>query len=300
MENVRALITAMTPWIDQASVLDWNGTQGFLPVIRWCILRRQFESLGVAVSLVESRHGYAAVPLLRPACEELLWLRYFNKLPQDSVRALVDRLIESGLARDLEAQAGEVGDEEMAGLGLSSALKGFRSNTPSRLAGLRTLGRQLKWPSRVVREGGIPSTWFVAKECGSESLYRFLYHATSRYVHFSAVELARRGWGYPGRLEVASDVYEPVWASFSLSWGPRLFGFTLVECLDALRSEDIPELDLGNLQPILDRIVAVPLIPLVTADELLWDPNAKPRAPAQQRVAPDEVRDGYGRRGPRR
>lgn len=300
VENVRALLSGMSSWIDQASVLDWDGTQGYLPVVRRSMLRRQFESLGVAVSLVEARHGYAAVPLLRPACEELLWLRYLNTLQQASARQLVDHMIGFGLSRDLEAQAAEVGDEEMASLGLSSALAGFRSSAPARLAGLRTLGRELQWPSRVVREGDIPSTWFVAKACRSESLYRFLYHATSRYVHFSAVELARRGWGHPGRLEVSSDVYEPVWASFSLSWGTRLFGFTLSESLEALRSEGVPEPDFGSLQPVLDQIVAVPLIPLVTPDELLWHPSSKTPGAAQQRVAPDEVRDGDGRRGPRR
>lgn len=113
-----------------------------------------------------------------------------------------------------------------------------------------------------------------AKATDSEKLYRFLYHATSRYVHFSAVELARRGWGQPGRLELSSDPYEPVWALFSLSWGTRLFGWTLQASVDALCAEGVPEPPHEALQEAFDTITKVALIPLVTPDEMVWSQSA--------------------------
>ena len=74
IEGTRALIACTSPWMLEVSVLNWDGTQGYLPIIRRSILRRQLDSLEAIVGLVESHHGDAAVPLLRPACEELLWI----------------------------------------------------------------------------------------------------------------------------------------------------------------------------------------------------------------------------------
>lgn len=276
LAGTRTLLAAVSKWQHDISALEWDGAQGFLPVIRRSILRRQLDSLAVAVELVESNRGYAAVPLLRPACEELLWLRYFNGLSSVDARTLTECLIGTGLLRDLEAQAGEVDEKEMNAMGLDRVLAGFRSKKPELRQKLKELGARLSWPSRVVSSGGVPSAWFVAQATDSEKLYRFLYHATSRYVHFSAVELARRGWGKPGRLEISSNIYEPVWALFSLSWGTRLFGWTLQASLDALRAEGVPEPPHEVLQKAFDTITNVALIPLVTPDEMVWRSTSDP------------------------
>jgi hypothetical protein len=226
--------------------------------------------LGVAVDLVDSQRGYAAVSLLRPSCEELLWLRYFNTLAASDSSELAHCLIDVGLLKDLEAQAGEIGAKEMKAMGLSAALALFRSKKRSIRKGLKDLGRRLSWPPNNVRQGELPSAWFVAKATNSDRLYRFLYHATSRYVHFSAVELSRRGWGSPGHLELSSEEYEPIWALFSLSWGTRLFGWTLHAGMKALKAEGIADPPDEQLQSAFDAIQSVPLIPLVTVEELLW------------------------------
>jgi len=272
--GTRNLLNALSAWQRDVSVLTWDGTQGFLPIIRRSMLRRQLDSLAVALELVESNRGYAAVSLLRPACEELLWLRYFNTLPSADATSLAECLIGSRLLMDLEAQAGEVGENEMTVMGLDRALAGFRSKEPALRQRLKELGGRLDWPSRAVSAGDVPSTWFVAKATDSTKMYRFLYHATSRYVHFSAVELARRGWGHPGRLEISADTYEPVWAAFSLSWGTRLFGWTLQAALDALRAEGVAEPPHDALQQAFDMITEVALVPLVTPDEMVWSADS--------------------------
>ena len=274
VESARALLACVSPWINEVSVVDWDRTAGFLPILRRSVLGRQFDALEVSVELVESEHGYAALPLLRPACEELLWLRYLEKLTADDAKLLAECLIRSGLLRDLDAQAGEVGEEGMIAIGLGPALKVFRSKAPVVQQKLRELGKRLGWYDRVVSEGKVPSTRFIAKETDSMNLYRFLYHATSRYVHFSPVELARRGWGRPGRLQLSSKTYEPVWAMFSLSWSTRLLGLSIAAVSDALEAEGVSEPDHTAWQEAFDRVTDVPLIPLVTPEELVWDSNA--------------------------
>ena len=222
----------------------------------------------MAVELVESKHGYAAVPLVRPACEELLWLRYFTKLTANDAALLSECLIRSGLLRDLDAQANEMGREKMLAIGLAPALNAFHSKASVVKDKLRQLGKRLDWPGK---QGRVPSTRFIADATDSTSLYLFLYHAASRYVHFSPVELGRRGWGKAGRLELSSQAYEPVWAAFVLSWSTRLLGWSMTAASSALEAEGVSEPDHETMQNAFDRITDVPLVPLVTPEELLWD-----------------------------
>jgi hypothetical protein len=280
LEGSRLLQAAVKPWLASVSTFSWDGSEGYLPVIRRSILRRQFDALEDVVALVERERAYSAVPLLRSACEELLWIRYFNLLPSADASQLADLLITYGILRDLEAQTAEVGDKGMEEIGLLPVLKAYRSNQADLTSKLRQLGKRLGWPTKATKEGNPPSTWFIAGATDSTDIYRFLFHATSRYVHFSPVELARRGWGRSGRLELTSDIYEPIWAAFSLSWGTRLFGFTLIESLDALRSAGVPEPDMDALQVAFDSIAKTPLIPLVTVDELVWSWTADKQPPA--------------------
>jgi hypothetical protein len=57
---------------------------------------------------------------------------------------------------------------------------------------------------------------------------------------------------------------------FSLSWGTRLFGWTLAHALKALRVEGVPEPNHMALQSAFEGIADIPLIPLLTPDELVW------------------------------
>lgn len=71
---------------------------------RRAILRRQFDSLEVISQLVAEKKGYAACPLLRPACEELMWITYLSGIGHDKSEELL-RCPASGELRDsLRAQ----------------------------------------------------------------------------------------------------------------------------------------------------------------------------------------------------
>lgn len=56
---------------------------------------------------------------------------------------------------------------------------------------LRKLSKKLGWSGKQ----SWPSIWFMAKNAGLESLYTYLYSATSKWVHFSPQILLRMGWG---------------------------------------------------------------------------------------------------------
>ena len=65
LAGTRALLSCLSDWKREVSVLACDGSQGFVPILRRSILRRQLDCLEVAIDLVESQRGYAAVPLLR-------------------------------------------------------------------------------------------------------------------------------------------------------------------------------------------------------------------------------------------
>jgi hypothetical protein len=53
-----------------------------------------------------------------------------------------------------------------------------------------------------------------------------------------------------------------------------LLDSTLAASLDGLRAEGVPEPDHEALEAVFKKITKVPLVPLVTLDELQWDPSA--------------------------
>ena len=107
----RAFGSALRPWIESACSLDWNPSDGFGRIVVRAALRRQLESLDVVIDLAEGDRGFAAVGLLRPSCEELVWLRYLTSLNIDRFERLTMAMIGTGVLKDLEAQAGKVGED---------------------------------------------------------------------------------------------------------------------------------------------------------------------------------------------
>ena len=81
----------------------------------------------MVVDLAERDHGFAAVALLRPSCEELLWLRYLTSLNINRFERLTMAMIGTGMLKDLEAQAGEVGADLMGAIGLDKDLARYRA-----------------------------------------------------------------------------------------------------------------------------------------------------------------------------
>ena len=105
----------------------------------------------------------------------------------------------------------------------------------------------------------------------SVDLYSFMYHATSRYVHFSPVELARQGCGGPGDLLIGPAKYGSHWGAFSLCWAPRLLAWSVNACVDHVADTQQLELDWPRVQEALDDLTEIPLVPIITSDELYWE-----------------------------
>ena len=88
-KDVQVVLDSMRTFVEATSDLKWSMKDGFLLVVRRAILVRQFDTLEVISNLVRKNKSYAAGPLLRPACEERIWLKYLSKLPDTDAEELV-------------------------------------------------------------------------------------------------------------------------------------------------------------------------------------------------------------------
>jgi hypothetical protein len=126
-------------------------------------------------------------------------------------------------------------------------------------------------------------------------LYAFLYHASSRAVHFSTGELLRRVWGEPGKLTIRSAHYSEYWSAFALHWGAMLYLDFLNTAL-ALTPRDpgiYEEVDIEGLGDAIQR-AGMGGVPIITEEELDWPDN--PWAKLIKLRQPDETKEAFIKR----
>lgn len=254
---------------EHVSHFEWKESDGLVPVIFRAVIKRQYESLNSIVGVSGTDRGYSVVSLLRPACEELIWIKYLKHIGLEDANELLRMMAVVEIGKTIEAQLEYAGAETMSLLGFSSAFIGKESaSVLSAKKHLKALGKRLNWPGSGKSE--VPSVFFVAKATNSLELYRFLYHATSKFVHFSVHELMRRVWGRPGAVTISSDTFERYWSAFSLRWGLHLYLETLVEALDWIEPETGPDLDEARVMATAEVIREFGVVPIITAEELRW------------------------------
>lgn len=266
-EDVQTALDAMRPLVEAASDRGPDEFQGFLSVVRRAVLRRQFDALEAISHLVGEGRGYAAPPLLRPICEELIWISYSARIDSRDAEELVCCRACIELLELLEAQHAECGFAAMKELGLFQEYKRKMEGKQAMRARIRALGRKLGWPANVTRRAQSPSVSWLAKRTGQQDVYDYIYCATSRFVHFSAHGLFRLAWYGPGGMSVRSVHFRDYWGAFSLQWGFRLF---LDSAIELLNTPGMPEGEISetDLLSTAERIRAFGKVPIITASEL--------------------------------
>ena len=268
-KDVHLILDSMRSFVEAASDLTWSPCDGFLPIIRRAVLRKQFDSLDVVSHLVAQKRGYAAATLLRPSCEELIWIKYLAGIATTDAEELVRCTTTLELIDSLEAQDDYGGRTVTKELGLLAALEGASERKDVIRAQLSALGERLGWDHHTVQNGQLPNLKWLAKATGQTAVYKFLYHATSRFVHFSGAELLRRAWGKPGSVSIRSIHFRDYWGSFALYWGLSLFLDSAIEVCDTpgMPKEGLNE---ASLLSAAQRVGAHGRVPIIAAEELAW------------------------------
>jgi hypothetical protein len=262
-ETATTFLSAIAPLLQALGAHQWEGEfdQQLWTVLRKGCIVRQGEALSAALTLSQANLGQFAVTFVRPAYEELVWLEYLNA-HADVAPHLAKLLLQREIANNLEAQNDFIGLKAMASIGFSQkAVKQKLAGLRPVEAKLRALGSALKW-----RQGATQPTFAqVARHVGREREYNFLYQGTSRYVHFSGMEICRRVWGKDGSVSITSETFSCYWTDFALYWLLR----TMVELIDAC-SDILPdtEMDTDLSERFLTLLNSIAPVPIITATEL--------------------------------
>ena len=137
-------------------------------------LRRQLEGLDGALLLVKSTLGHLSVSFVRPALEEMIWLKYLSTLSGEKATKLLLVLGTYDALRSLLAQRDHIGDEGMRGLWYkTSFLDAANEKLDSVKLSLKDLAKEFGW------SGMLPSAQWIATQADELGKYKYLHAASS-------------------------------------------------------------------------------------------------------------------------
>ncbi len=206
-EDLRLLISAkellktQTKFINRISEEIENPDIDTSLVIR-CVAKKTQESLSSIVALVEDDRAYYGIPLLRPMCEELIFVRFIKTLPTNEANEFLREKSHLELLEGLKAQ-GEffTKQQELFLRNRPPEPKKHPAETKhlaplikEQKRKLKDLGRTLGWVQRA-KDRPLPTVRYMAKITDSLDAYEFFYHAASSAVHANLHNLFRMVWG---------------------------------------------------------------------------------------------------------
>lgn len=258
--SVKTAASFLLSTVESVGTYTWEGKDEdqYWEFYKRSMIKRQFEALNTAIHLAENNQGHFGVTFLRPAYEEMLWGTYLEKHSELAPKiALLLSRREVGATVDAQNQF--LGAKTMQELGFTQKrIKRMQAAFRPSMTELRAIGKSLGW-----RNDEPPGAAALARWTGHEKEYNFIYHATSRYVHFSTHELGRRVWGRSGSVTISSDTFSLYWIDFALYWSFRIFIYVLRLFADLWMDKETPKLD-----GMLDAIKLMYPVPIITASEL--------------------------------
>lgn len=278
--DVQSILELMQPCIQAVNDLNWELSDGFLPIIYRATLVRQYDSLDVIASLVAEHKGFAAPALLRSSSEEFIWIKYLASIDAVDAEQLVVCIASNEQCENLKAQDDYGGRTATKQLGLLPYLRGADNRRTAIQGKLRQLGRKLGWRHYEVKNGQLPKIKWIASKTGQIRIYNFLYHATSRHVHFSGGELLRHAWVGREGASIRSIHFRDYWASFSLYWGLLLLLRSAAEIIGVLPDISVVGLNQDELFAAAERVGEFGQVAIITAEELAWPEGGIPKTSA--------------------
>ena len=260
--DIRRILDLTRGFIEKMSETDWKPSKGRLPIICRTILRRQFDSLSLISRLVEDEEGFITGSFLRLMCEEFIWSKYLVGIPLSDADSLIGCIGIDEVYKCLSTQDETMGRPETEKLGLLPYLERSQNEKKDSSKEMHRLGTKLNWPDPKK----IPSTLWLAEKVKEKSTYELVYRATSRFVHFSPMELARLVTEREaGKFSIEPTHLNLYRGSFSLYWGSLFFVCTVglaIESPNMLKRCDelVKELDYESILEIIGERGMPPIV----------------------------------------
>lgn len=133
--------------------------------------------------------SFFKLPVLRSLCEDLITITYLKTKPKVESRKLLNELTSFEMFESLIVQEK-----------FFEKYNPYQIVPPSRLIPKSKKQKVIDKPkdkNKAEKQGyaTLPSVYRMAQECGMEDLYMYIYHASSKLVHFSPDTLLKLGWG---------------------------------------------------------------------------------------------------------
>jgi hypothetical protein len=174
---------------------------------------------------------FFATATLRGICEDLITLRFVLSLEPPDRAQLIYSLAMSAHARTGQAQE-EFFNRERPSQPIigGQSLRTFGEKAETLIERLK---EKYNWRSRR----GMPSVYEMSRQTGLQPLYQYLYHATSRWVHFEPSVLLRMGWSSSREPDTAFQFSTENFKPYYLQFNQFYSVYLVVQFLDAFASE---------------------------------------------------------------
>ena len=158
-----------------------------LQIIAVASLAKNFEFNFYVTSQASNLSSFFLQPTLRGLCEDVIALKYLiERIDSTDVEVLINTWMSQQTSEGVEKQASFFQKNRP----YQPILSKNRSESSGLLSlKLNSLKQKYGWRKDK------PSVNQMAKACGLDEIYDYLYAATSRTVHFSPSVLFRMGWG---------------------------------------------------------------------------------------------------------
>ena len=271
---IQATLDGFPPLTPQRYVRDPFGFVGRSVLVRQC------TALRAALVLIEADLGHTALPMVRTACDELIWMKYLGSLNDGKRNDLLHALHAIESARIINAQQQELGTRMMTRVGFPKGfVKVFASRRADWEARLKQAGQDLGWPADLKHVP--PGAGWIAGQIGLDSLHAFLYSASSKGVHFSVSEHFRSGYfgeGPDAVIHLAAPTYVAYRSAFTIFWLSYLLVRTAAEVGGELPEFREPAESADDFLPIIHRLMEHGKVPIVMPFEFNLEEQQQPRS----------------------
>jgi Family of unknown function (DUF5677) len=159
------------------------------PHLVQCAYVKSYDFVMHCCSNKDLESAFFRLPVLRSVCEDLIAISYLKTKPNNEVKHFLHQLVSDELYETILIQ--------------EAFFKKYNPNqivVPSALIPIEDKNRIINKPKNKIKaekEGFaiLPSVSQMAKDTGLMDLYQYMYHATSKLVHFSPDTLLKMGWG---------------------------------------------------------------------------------------------------------
>jgi hypothetical protein len=210
----------------------------------------------------DPKNSFFLLASLRGICEDYIALKFIH----DKAGPVKNEVVHLRLLE--EAHESSIAQWQFFKENRPSQRLYYRDSFDQELEQVRADLRKLLKEHPINRNASMPSIYYMADKIGVRHLYQYIYHATSKFVHFSPRMLLRMGWEGPPRFTVTTTNFGDYYLHFCVFYGTFLL-IVIFEWLSSINGTAILDKNPFPLTLLREYLQTTPRWPeLVTFEEM--------------------------------